>query len=110
MKTRVIKFRVWDTKFNKMRYNPQIADASFINDAFTDKRFIFMQYTGFDDVDGVEIWEHDLIRTKNNKLAKVVYADGSFMLDFAEEGRYNDYLEYGFEMGVKVEGNIYGAK
>ena len=54
------KFRVWDKKFKKMRYNPLIPDTSFLNDAFLDDRFIFMQFTGIKDKNGEEIYEKDI--------------------------------------------------
>ena len=55
-----IKFRVWDKKFKKMRYDPLIPDTSFLNDAFLDERFIFMQFTGIKDRNKKEIYEKDI--------------------------------------------------
>ena len=57
---RKTKFRIWDKKFKKMRYNPLIPDTSFLNDAFLDERFIFMQFTGIKDRDKKEIYEKDI--------------------------------------------------
>ena len=68
MSMRTIKFRAWDTREEKMDYDPEYNSLSEnINDSFTfSKGIIWMQFTGLLDKNGKEIYEGDIVLGKYN--------------------------------------------
>ena len=78
---REIKFRAWDKSCDKMRGIKDIKDCfSIRSDGFVNENYILMQYTGFKDFDGKEIYEGDILeyvsfRRDENKRKEIVEFD-----------------------------------
>jgi uncharacterized phage protein (TIGR01671 family) len=107
---REIKFRVWDKLKEQMILNAHFCFDLFAKDL---TRYIFQQYTGLQDRDGVEIWEGDLIFSygrNNDKPCPVIFEDGKFQGKYTEAGsKFIFPLDSG-EIRLsrtKVIGNIY---
>lgn len=92
---RKIKFRVWDnTKQQMVEDKKAFVEEMFDKSLSEWNEIVLMQYTGFDDVDGVEIYEGDIIE---HSIAKV------FEVKWRESGMWNIM---GMK-GMRVIGNIY---
>lgn len=79
---REIKFRAWD-KVNKCYYHDvQNAYDEMIGDSFQDvlqnEDLVVEQYTGLKDVNGVEVYENDVVKTFGLNPYTVEFFDGSF--------------------------------
>ena len=105
---REIKFREYNSHWNKM-YEPftliNAITAGGISDRYN-KHSIFMQYTGLKDINGVEIYEGDILTDGKNNTSSVEWRNflASYMLDFnyANTELYEVLLNK-----VKIIGNIY---
>ena len=130
MENRIIKFRAWNKEEKKM-LKPftiwQVSDEIDEIDLF-EEGHILMQFTGFKDKNGIEIYEGDIVRYKfmsgfdcgwengqdwdknsdaiEEKIGKVVFRDGEFypreIARIVEDGYYS-YRLFDFE----VIGNAY---
>lgn len=69
---REIKFRVWNTDYNEMWSWKDVKQSTPFQYVEEAKNIIFLQYTGLNDKNGVEIYEGDLL--KNNETWEVIYA------------------------------------
>jgi len=108
---REIKFRAWDKEHNVMRNFERIAGWSMseLNDKDTSQ--LYMQYTGLKDKNGKEIYEEDIVTSKYQKLAKVVWVNE--MASFATE-TIDDIVKNEFQFCLsditEIIGNIYENK
>ena len=118
---REIKFRAWDTVLSKF-FDGDILNDYNLGDFLNDDRYIVTQYTGLKDVNGVEIFEGDILgfcdfdslRTGGNTSDKmhtavVKFSEGSWVV---EDGGYCDYLYQVIANDSELEiiGNAYENK
>lgn len=139
---REIKFRAWDTSGKFMFANEDIGSLVFyegggIHVESKGDEFpcvVLMQYTGFTDKNGKEIWEGDIIIVEDtftdvvtddgrgpqeacNHLCPVIFKNGTFGLDMLEMGDvyYKGFQAFGhviaqqgvFPDEMEVIGNIF---
>jgi uncharacterized phage protein (TIGR01671 family) len=126
LKMRNIKFRVWDKHLNKFHFdiNPcegfwscdgrpvfcHECESADYKDVNFEDNFIFQQFTGLLDSNGVEIYEGDLCETKKPNS----YLDGIYEVTWHKtKGRWHykdeDLYQVGCEGNTKckVVGNIF---
>lgn len=114
---REIKFRVWHADNNEM-LGPFDLTQNPIYWADKMRDGVLMQYTGLKDVNGVEIYEGDILRvwvTKTiNFVATVDYLNGAFVIGSIPTGYGYHYRFSSFHNNVgtryEVIGNIYENK
>ena len=107
---REFKFRAWN---GKEMYTPIMADGyAYITaddlDGFYPSDHTVMQYTGLIDVNGVEIYENDVLSIQGVYQPLFVIEWGSFgwVLFDGNDGILQDEQD-AFISGVKVAGNIH---
>ena len=111
-----IKIRVWDKEENRMISGDRFAFEEYapLNDLFNNnsKRFDFMLYTGYKDINDIEICEGDIVETTrglNHIIGAVIYRKASWYIQSKEE--YNVRLISIFSTAEnKIIGNVYENK
>ena len=98
---REIKFRYWNG-ISKMMVNDPSVRADYklgLNEYFTDRGWVWMQFTGLTDKNGKEIYEGDIIKNQNNN-GFVYFIDGMYLVNY---GIFDDILH---KHNIVI-GNIY---
>lgn len=125
---RVFKFRAWEETENKMYKcvvgNTNINDDNSIcpliwKEENTDWTYsdtcVVMQYTGYKDIKGQEIYEGDILVYQDYRWIRIEYDNGGFMAKVIQNTRHNNRIIKGyignFDISKwKIIGNIYEDK
>lgn len=106
MESRQLKFRAWDAQENQMinpDYITRTGYAFWKENSISTSSNIIMQFTGYLDKNGAEIYEGDILLWNNNGFdckAVIDFKGGAFMLTSKEGERFYPYAN-------EVVGNIY---
>lgn len=112
---RDIKFRAWDKKKNdcfdddegdlyiELNGNINFGWNGEVMDDYTD-RVILLQYTGMKDINGVEIYEGDILQSEHYFKYKVVFKGDCWRCESLKNSRFKNRF---IGRDLKVIGNIY---
>lgn len=122
----------WDSKFEPITCNT--VTKKMYQTCIDEEKFVLMQFTGFTDKNGKEIWEGDIIMVEDtftdvvtddgrgpqeacNHLCPVIFKNGTFGLDMLEMGDvyYKGFQAFGhviaqqglFPDEMEVIGNVF---
>ena len=117
---REIKFRIWDNVLKKMGEPIEILELVKLLSENTLNalhwNIEFSQYTGIQDSEGNDIYEGDILSfsselLENDFILSVVFKSGSFIChSVANQDMQNSLVEYLYQPGIKIIGNIYQNK
>lgn len=75
---RIIKFRAWDAENNKMIYSETPPSFSFWKWYAYNSDCQLMEFSGLTDLNGMEIYEGDILTNKDGVKRIVYFSDGMF--------------------------------
>ena len=109
---RDIKFRVWDEQFKRMCKKPEQIRLNIANGNVHGSRsggnvetWKLMQFTGLKDVNGVEIYEGDILEEDNQRF--LVVFDKNWAKFKLQHGKVVQHPEWNRGVMMPVIGNIY---
>lgn len=107
MANRIIKFRYWNGVSKIMVNNPEMPhkEGWTIEQLFSDRGWIWMQFTGLLDKNGKEIYEGDILKADvcedgDEEILPVEFREGGFVL-----GYYDSALRYA--ENFEIIGNVW---
>lgn len=117
----IFKFRAWDKKFNYMEYTDRNLVVSFSNEGvvvedhssfsascIAMQDYDLMQFSGYKDVNAVDIYPQDVVKTHYSKHGKIIGIVGDTASGFKVYG-IHDYkgLVADLDDSYEVIGNVY---
>ena len=111
-----IKFRAWDKIANIMRYDLNLYNISILANSISNQ--IFMQWTGFHDINKKEIYNGDIVKCNNIYLLPIKVFSHNFIVSWVDDGwaitNNDEYIcglwTYVYNHRCEVIGNIYEVK
>lgn len=119
---REFKFRIFDLEDNKMYQNRDFEGIDFVDkyarleNGFIDlDNAVVMQYTGYADSKGQDIYEGDILAYMDYWWIRIEYENGGFMVRDVDKVRYNNKITNthisDFDLSKwRIIGNVYENK
>lgn len=107
---REIKFKYWNSVTNKMVNEPKMPykDGWTITQLFSERGWVWLQYTGLRDKNGKEIYEGDIVDGHSDGLGKIEWQGTGWVYTFDDTNCVGlDEICLWFGNNAKVIGNIY---